>query len=612
MAKYLKQDSDLGYVEDSAEIEYLKFNNLRHTILGYMWGDFNSEGEYVISPDIQRELIAMKKYVVDTIDNIDICYSNIKFDKQITFMVTLEGNRATLSLVEKISFEANNKLNSGTYSNINEYILDEVETSGVVDKNALYRRWNISVVPGEILDVFHMDEDALAVYAGLTKRFKYLIKANEIFLNNEEKLEEIEAEYSVNLLAIIEHYPKLKKIVDAELKSTLTEKKDFIRIDRPNFAKTVNEIIEKVIENNINVLDEEEKKEFEAEKHNVQVEHNIKVQDTIEYKTETIEVNEEHVGNEITAEKKDKIVLETYREEERQTIPELAQNNLQAEKQVVERNIAEAIAINTGIILERGNDSNNVEVSEQGKDRKISKDREKANSRLLDAIVAGAVIGAAVNGAKEEIKDKTQASSSNRAKLINALNGIGANVKENVGVATTEKIKETKAEAKKTNKEEKKAETDVQANTNLEPEKKKENSANVKKASATKTGAKAPSGQTKKGNKKAASTQSASTAPKKKATTNSNGVSSGNGMIGRRVHPATTTQHKDTNNGLNRPAAVSQTNKGKKQTTINIGVMNNNKIEDIDKEYKTGRGKIEVIREGNVEIINEENYTSTP
>ena len=612
MAKYLKQDSDLGYVEDSAEIEYLKFNNLRHTILGYMWGDFNSEGEYVISPDIQRELIAMKKYVVDTIDNIDICYSNIKFDKQITFMVTLEGNRATLSLVEKISFEANNKLNSGTYSNINEYILDEVETSGVVDKNALYRRWNISVVPGEILDVFHMDEDALAVYAGLTKRFKYLIKANEIFLNNEEKLEEIEAEYSVNLLAIIEHYPKLKKIVDAELKSTLTEKKDFIRIDRPNFAKTVNEIIEKVIENNINVLDEEEKKEFEAEKHNVQVEHNIKVQDTIEYKTETIEVNEEHVGNEITAEKKDKIVLETYREEERQTIPELAQNNLQAEKQVVERNIAEAIAINTGIIPERGNDSNDVEVSEQGKDRKISKDRAKANSRLLDAIVAGAVIGAAVNGAKEEIKDKTQASSSNRAKLINALNGIGANVKENVGVATTEKIKETKAEAKKTNKEEKKAETNVQANTNPEPEKKKENSANVKKASATKTGAKAPSGQTKKGNKKAASTQSASTAPKKKATTNSNGVSSGNGMIGRRVHPATTTQQKDTNNGLNRPAAVSQTNKGKKQTTINIGVMNNSEIEDIDKEYKTGRGKIEVIREDNVEIINEENYTSTP
>lgn len=612
MAKYLKQDSDLGYVEDSAEIEYLKFNNLRHTILGYMWGDFNSEGEYVISPDIQRELIAMKKYVVDTIDNIDICYSNIKFDKQITFMVTLEGNRATLSLVEKISFEANNKLNSGTYSNINEYILDEVETSGVVDKNALYRRWNISVVPGEILDVFHMDEDALAVYAGLTKRFKYLIKANEIFLNNEEKLEEIEAEYSVNLLAIIEHYPKLKKIVDAELKSTLTEKKDFIRIDRPNFAKTVNEIIEKVIENNINVLDEEEKKEFEAEKHNVQVEHNIKVQDTIEYKTETIEVNEEHVGNEITAEKKDKIVLETYREEERQTIPELAQNNLQAEKQVVERNIAEAIAINTGIIPERGNDSNDVEVSEQGKDRKISKDREKANSRLLDAIVAGAVIGAAVNGAKEEIKDKTQASSSNRAKLINALNGIGANVKENVGVATTEKIKETKAEANKTNKEEKKAETNVQANNNPEPEKKKENSANVKKASATKTGAKAPAGQTKKGNKKAASTQSASTAPKKKATTNSNGVSSGNGMIGRRVHPATTTQHKDTNNGLNRPAAVSQTNKGKKQTTINIGVMNNSEIEDIDKEYKTGRGKIEVIREDNVEIINEENYTSTP
>ena len=34
MAQYLKPDCELGYVEDSAEIAYLKFNNLRHSILG--------------------------------------------------------------------------------------------------------------------------------------------------------------------------------------------------------------------------------------------------------------------------------------------------------------------------------------------------------------------------------------------------------------------------------------------------------------------------------------------------------------------------------------------------------------------------------------------------
>ena len=135
MAQYLKPDSELGYVEDMAEIEFLKFNNLRHSILGCMLGDFDELGSYVVSPEVVKELISMEKYIVETYDNIELCRSTLKLDKQISFIVTLEGNKATLSLIEKLNYEANFTLNSGTYSNINEYVLDTVETSGEVNRN---------------------------------------------------------------------------------------------------------------------------------------------------------------------------------------------------------------------------------------------------------------------------------------------------------------------------------------------------------------------------------------------------------------------------------------------------------------------------------------------
>ena len=113
MAKYLKEDCELGYVEDEREIAYLKFNNMRHSVLGFMLGDFDENGNYVIDDEIKSELIHLKKYITETVDNIDICVSEIKLDKQISFLVTFEGERATLSLVEKLSYEGNFRTDSG-------------------------------------------------------------------------------------------------------------------------------------------------------------------------------------------------------------------------------------------------------------------------------------------------------------------------------------------------------------------------------------------------------------------------------------------------------------------------------------------------------------------
>jgi len=297
MAKYLKQDCEIGYIDDNAEIEYTQFCNLRHTILGCMLGDYDSQGRYVVSPEIVDELIRMPKYIVDSMDNIEVCASELKLDKQLTFLVTFESDRVTLSLMEKISFESNIKLNSGTYSNINEYILDEIETSGVVNKNTIYSMWNIKEFGGTALDVFNMDEKTLAVYFNIVNRFKYLMTANKILLENEHKLEEIESNYANRMLDILNSYPKLKAKVEKEIKATLEEKKDFIKIDKPNFAKTMNEIIEKAIDNNLDVLNPKEKESFKQEKHQAQMETNILRREVIEITPKPVEVVKENLNN---------------------------------------------------------------------------------------------------------------------------------------------------------------------------------------------------------------------------------------------------------------------------------------------------------------------------
>lgn len=333
MPRYLKKDSELGYVEDNAEIEYLKFNNMRHTILGCMLGDFDEDGRYVVDPEIVRELIAMRKYVVETMDNIEICLSELKLDKQISFSVTFEGNCATLCLIEKLNYEGNFKINSGAYSNINEYVLDVIETSGVVDKNIVYKRWNIGEYSGSVLDVFNMDEETLAQYFGLVNRFKYLMKANQILLEREGDIEAIETKYAMETLNLVGRFPKLKKEVEKQLKQELKDKKNLICVDKPYFAKTFNEVVSQIVDSNITLLDEAERKEYDVEKHNINNNYNIQMRDTVDTKQERVS---DH-GEEYT-----KYTLDTKRAEEHETITETANEFVKAQQSIKNRKRKEA------------------------------------------------------------------------------------------------------------------------------------------------------------------------------------------------------------------------------------------------------------------------------
>ena len=283
MAKYLKPDSELGYIEDGVSVEFLKFNNMRHTILGFMLGDFDDEGKYVVSAEIKKELIEMPKHIVDVLESVEICQSNLKLDKPVTFMINYEGNKASLVLIEKLSFEANFKLNSGTYSNINEYVLDQVETSGEINRNVLYQRWHIGEFGGEVIDIFSCGEEILAKYFGLVSRFKYLLEANSILLTKENELDEIEAEYANSVWDIIKHYPKFGESVTKQVKESLNKKKEFFKLDKPNFCKTFNELLLNAVESNLNVLSEQERKEFESENRNALNVVNIKRKNTLDY-----------------------------------------------------------------------------------------------------------------------------------------------------------------------------------------------------------------------------------------------------------------------------------------------------------------------------------------
>ena len=282
MAQYLKQDSELGYIVDNADIEYSKFNNLRHVVLGCMLGDFDETGAYVVEKEIIQELISMPKYIVESMDNIEICQGELKLDKHVSFMVSFEGNKATLALIEKLNYEANFKLNSGVYSNIVETVLDEVETSGEVNRNVIYTKWNINPFGGNVIDIFSCDNSVLEKYFGIVNRFKYLLETNKTLLEKEEDIEEVEAYYSNEILNILKHYPKLEKEVLKQVKESLEKRQDTLSVNKPNFVKTFNEILDNAIQTNVNVLDEKEKVEFEKEKHNVVNDTNIKKQEIVD------------------------------------------------------------------------------------------------------------------------------------------------------------------------------------------------------------------------------------------------------------------------------------------------------------------------------------------
>ncbi len=423
MANYLKQDREQGYVTDNAEINYLIFNNMRHTVFGCMLGDFDSHGIYSVDKEIVRELIEMKKYIVDSEDNIELCVSELKLLKQISFLVTFEGNRATLSLIEKINHEANIKINSGTYSDVNEFILDVIETSGEVDRNVVYHKWNISPFSGDILDVFKMDEETLSAYYGIVNRFKFLLSANNVLLKSDENIDSVESELAVRMLEIIKHYPKLKAVFDKQFKARLEEKSDFIKLDKPNFASTINEVVNNIVESNIGVLTEQDQEEFSLEKHNALVDYNIKIRDAVELKTnnpvlahsedilnENEKITDEIIGVENSNNQPSEVLIIDTKGTENRDINDISKEYAETLKQEQSKAIERALKDVFGDNSEASKDNNNEAI--EGENNEVTQGKNYFHRVLIEAtkeIIGTALIREIITSATEEsIKEREQ------------------------------------------------------------------------------------------------------------------------------------------------------------------------------------------------------------
>lgn len=247
--RYFKFDEFNQYLDNEADINYYAVNQARRVAIGNMLGDYDEYGYYAIDEEIIKELVAMPKIIVDSVEGIDLLRGAIKFDNFIHFMLVIEDDKAKLVLLEKINFESNIKYNVGRYSNMNEYVLQEIAIPDRdVDKNVVYSKFNIKREDeGMLYDFKDMNQDELYFYKALIQKMKYNALAQTVLLTNEKAIEVIEADYFDNVLNAFDKYAQYKQEFIKYLKSIILEKQNFIQINRPFFQKTVNEILDSTV-----------------------------------------------------------------------------------------------------------------------------------------------------------------------------------------------------------------------------------------------------------------------------------------------------------------------------------------------------------------------------
>ena len=273
--KYIKFDSEKGYLANKDDINYFSTNQMRKVAFGKMLGDFDENGLYVINSKIVDELIRMPKVIVEIIDGTDLIRSTIKADSFFHFILTVEDNKAKFKLLEKIHYQSNRDFNSGLYSNINEYVLDEViVTDRDFDRNVLYQKYNISTENnGEALSIFDMDELSIAMYYNLVEKIKINYLVQNVLMLKEKQLEQIEANYFEGVLSVLGEFKDFGKQVTDGVKKDLAEKHTFVIASKPFFQHTVNEVMDSYIDLFMQGLSPEQLADFEGKYRQVKGEY---------------------------------------------------------------------------------------------------------------------------------------------------------------------------------------------------------------------------------------------------------------------------------------------------------------------------------------------------
>lgn len=244
--KYFKFDELNQFLDDETDINYYATNQVRRVAVGNMLGDFNEQGIYVLDKDLIKELVAMPKVIVDSVGGADLIRSAIKFDSYIHFMLTIEEDKASLILLEKVNYESNVKYNAGSYSNMNEYVLEQLNIPDKdVDKNVVYTKFNISREDeGRYYEYNDLTQEELQPFENIIKKIKYNLLVQNKMLEKEKEIETVEADYFDNILGAFSGFEDIKKQFEKILKELIVSKQDFLIINKPFFAKTINELLD--------------------------------------------------------------------------------------------------------------------------------------------------------------------------------------------------------------------------------------------------------------------------------------------------------------------------------------------------------------------------------
>ena len=244
--KYFKFDELNQFLNDEIDINYYATNQVRRVAVGNMLGDFNDQGIYVLDKDLIKELVEMPKVIVDSVGGADLIRSAIKFDSYIHFMLTIDEDKASLILLEKVNYESNVKYNAGSYSNMNEYVLEQLNIPDKdVDKNVVYTKFNISREDeGRYYEYNDLTQEELQPFENIVKKIKYNLLVQNKMLEKEKEIETVEADYFDNILGAFSGYEDIKKQFEKILKELIISKQNFLIINKPFFAKTINELLD--------------------------------------------------------------------------------------------------------------------------------------------------------------------------------------------------------------------------------------------------------------------------------------------------------------------------------------------------------------------------------
>lgn len=202
---YIRVDCEEGYIYDEDEIRTFRVSQTRDVALNYLLGDYDEQGNYIISQDILHSLVNLNKRIDNGFGEVIFLESIYKFEQKgalrfsLSF-VSAENNQQTavLRVLEQIK-----KLN-GYVINTHSYVV--ATYTDVNDENFL----------SKVYKVFHIlkDEgegkDDPELVKAIIMRIRLVQVYQEFML---EGLQEIEKQYFLSRIELLKD-PKYEKILN--------------------------------------------------------------------------------------------------------------------------------------------------------------------------------------------------------------------------------------------------------------------------------------------------------------------------------------------------------------------------------------------------------------